>query len=162
MIVFQILPDFPEEHRSKARQTLLGLFSTSKRLPSSIFIAGVIDIEGPIFGGGFADIYRAMYRGKAVAVKRLHSYMNAEDVWLVRFHLIFGCTHMVIRMQQRFCREALVWQNLKNPYILPLIGIDRDSFSPALCMVSPWMELGTSLKYLRDNGRRTVNKLVSI
>ncbi|KAJ6537966.1 kinase-like domain-containing protein, partial [Mycena capillaripes] len=46
------------------------------------------------------------------------------------------------------CREALVWQQLRHPYIVPLIGIDTESFPSSLCMVSPWMKNGTSIKYL--------------
>jgi serine/threonine protein kinase len=63
---------------------------------------------------------------------------------------------------QLLCREALVWQGLRHKYILPLIGIDRESFLPSsFCMVSPWMNNGTVLKYLRDHGRKDVDKLVS-
>ncbi|KAJ7085485.1 kinase-like domain-containing protein [Mycena belliarum] len=51
---------------------------------------------------------------------------------------------------QKFCREALVWQALRHKYILPLIGIDRNSFS-SYCLVSPWMKHGTILKYLREH-----------
>ncbi|KAJ7286752.1 kinase-like domain-containing protein [Mycena rebaudengoi] len=63
---------------------------------------------------------------------------------------------------QKFCREALVWQDLQHPYILPLIGIDHESFpATSLCMVSPWMEHGTALRYLNDHGRANVNRLLS-
>ncbi|KAJ7809655.1 kinase-like domain-containing protein, partial [Mycena leptocephala] len=59
------------------------------------------------------------------------------------------------------CREALVWQHLQHSYILPLIGIDRETFPSSLCMVSPWMEHGTVLNYLNNNGRTNVDKLLS-
>ncbi|KAJ7622667.1 kinase-like domain-containing protein, partial [Mycena polygramma] len=65
------------------------------------------------------------------------------------------------RLGQQFCREALVWQHLQHPFILPLIGIDRETFPSSLCMVSPWMENGTVLKYLNDHGRANVDKLLS-
>jgi serine/threonine protein kinase len=63
---------------------------------------------------------------------------------------------------QKFCREALTWHNLRHPRTLPLIGIDRDSFSPSLCMVSPWMEHGTVLRYLDKHGRANVDRLVGL
>ncbi|KAJ7731250.1 kinase-like domain-containing protein, partial [Mycena metata] len=63
--------------------------------------------------------------------------------------------------KQQFCREALVWQQLRHPYILPLFGIDRQTFPSSLCMVSPWMQHGTVLKYLNDHGRGNVDKLLS-
>ncbi|KAJ7854911.1 kinase-like domain-containing protein, partial [Mycena leptocephala] len=65
-----------------------------------------------------------------------------------------------------FCREALVWQRLRHPYIVPLIGIDTESFPLSLCMVSPWMKNGTSIKYLSGMGsherQTTVDRLLSI
>jgi serine/threonine protein kinase len=46
---------------------------------------------------------------------------------------------------QRLCREALVWRQLKHPYILPFMGVDIDTFqsSDLVCLVTPWMDLGT-------------------
>ncbi|KAF8189991.1 kinase-like protein, partial [Mycena galopus ATCC 62051] len=58
------------------------------------------------------------------------------------------------------CKEALVWQGLRHRFILPLLGIDRATFAPSFCMVSPWMKYGTVLKYLRDRGRGDVNRLL--
>ncbi|KAJ6532311.1 kinase-like domain-containing protein [Mycena vulgaris] len=49
---------------------------------------------------------------------------------------------------KEFCSEALVWKGLRHPYIVPLIGIDTESFPSSLCMVSPWMSNGTALRYL--------------
>ncbi|KAJ7255747.1 kinase-like domain-containing protein, partial [Mycena rebaudengoi] len=60
-----------------------------------------------------------------------------------------------------FCREAHIWQHLRHSYILPMIGIDRDSFSPSLCMVSSWMENGRVLRYLDDHRRANVDRLLS-
>ncbi|KAJ6486687.1 kinase-like domain-containing protein, partial [Mycena sanguinolenta] len=57
-------------------------------------------------------------------------------------------------------KEALVWQDLRHPFILPLLGIDRVTFAPSFWMVSPWMKYGTVLKYLRDHGQGDVNRLL--
>ncbi|KAF7326385.1 Kinase-like protein [Mycena venus] len=64
------------------------------------------------------------------------------------------------RNRLQFFKEALVWQGLRHRFILPLLGIDRETFSPSFCMVSPWMKYGTVLKYLRDRGRGDVNRLL--
>ncbi|KAJ7353548.1 kinase-like domain-containing protein, partial [Mycena albidolilacea] len=50
---------------------------------------------------------------------------------------------------------------LQHSFILPLIGIDRETFPSSLCMVSPWMENGTILKYLNDHGRANIDQLLS-
>jgi serine/threonine-protein kinase TNNI3K len=73
------------------------------------------------------------------------------------FDSIFFRRH---RIGQKFFHEALVWRNLKHPFILPFIGIDCETFLSSLCMVSPWMEGGTVLKYLNDHGKACIDKLV--
>ncbi|KAJ7269790.1 kinase-like domain-containing protein, partial [Mycena rebaudengoi] len=125
---------------------ILKLSEACDKLPSSLFITGVARCdEHATFGGGFGDIYRATYAGKTVALKHVRTFLRDADLRRIRL---------------QFCREALVWQHLQHPHILPLIGIDRDSFPPSLCMVSPWMEHGTVLKYLNDHGRANVYRLV--
>ncbi|KAJ7921478.1 kinase-like domain-containing protein, partial [Mycena leptocephala] len=59
------------------------------------------------------------------------------------------------------CREALVWKDLDHPHILAFIGIDRDSFPSSLCMVSPWMENGTVVDYIKNYGYANVDKLLA-
>ncbi|KAJ6486663.1 kinase-like domain-containing protein, partial [Mycena sanguinolenta] len=116
------------------------------RLPSSLFIIGVEGRdEHPTFGGGFGDIYRASYDGQRVALKRMRHFLRGPELRRIRL---------------KFCREALVWKDLHHPNILPFLGIDRDSFSSSLCMVSPWMKHGTVLNYLKTHGFANVNKLL--
>lgn len=43
-----------------------------------------------------------------------------------------------------------------------MIGIDRETFPTASCMVSPWMTNGTVLMYLHDRGHGDLYRLVSI
>ncbi|KAJ7456411.1 kinase-like domain-containing protein [Mycena galericulata] len=64
------------------------------------------------------------------------------------------------RIRLQFCREALVWQRLQHEYVLPLIGIDRETFPLSFCMVSPWMKRGTVLNYLNHHGRADVDRLL--
>ncbi|KAJ6514551.1 kinase-like domain-containing protein [Mycena vulgaris] len=130
--------DLSQKHRSEAWKMMLRISSTHDQLPASMFITGVTNLDRkPKFGGGFSNIYRASYDGKPVALKRLRLYA--------------GLSPSTARL--KFYREALLWHNLHNPFILPLIGVDREMFSSELCFVSPWMELGTILSYLRENGR---------
>ncbi|EIN11233.1 kinase-like protein, partial [Punctularia strigosozonata HHB-11173 SS5] len=56
-------------------------------------------------------------------------------------------------------REALFWRQLKHPHILPLLGIDTDSFEPHMCMVSPLMLNGTLLDYIRRSGPHNVDRM---
>ncbi|KAJ7108186.1 kinase-like domain-containing protein [Mycena epipterygia] len=140
------------KYRSRARRLMRKLAETHEQLPSSLFISGVNDHdEHPTFGGGFGDVYRASYAEKMVALKRIRTF-TADSA-----------SH---RTRMPFCREALVWQGLRHRlyfqhrFIVPLLGIDRETFPSAFCMVSPWMKHGTILKYLRDRGRGDVDRLL--
>ncbi|KAJ7732395.1 kinase-like domain-containing protein [Mycena olivaceomarginata] len=114
------------------------------QLPTSLFIDGVSDAdEYPTFAGGFGDVYRAFYDGKRVALKRMRTFTPDST----------NPTRL------KFCREALLWQALHHPFILPFLGIDRHTFPASLCMVLPWMKYGTILKYLADRGREDVARL---
>ncbi|KAJ7233312.1 kinase-like domain-containing protein [Mycena rebaudengoi] len=135
------------EYNSKARRIILKLSEACDKLPLSLFITGITGRdEHATFRGGFGDIYRASYAGKTVALKHIPVYHRDAELRRIRL---------------KFCREALVWKDLQHPHILPMIGIDRESFSPSLCMVSPWMENGTVLRYLNDHGRVNVGRLLS-
>ncbi|KAJ7145846.1 kinase-like domain-containing protein [Mycena epipterygia] len=134
------------ERTAQARRLILRLSEARDQLPSSLFITGVADRdEHPTFCGGFGDIYRATYNGGTVAVKRIRVFIAGAEAQRTRL---------------QFCREALVWQTLRHKYILPLLGIDRETFPPAFCMVSPWMKHGTVLKHLSEHGRARVDTLV--
>ncbi|KAK7055202.1 kinase-like domain-containing protein [Favolaschia claudopus] len=134
------------EHR-RARRMVRRISEAFESLPSSLFIPNAVRTREihPTCGGGFGDIYRATVDGKPVALKRMRQFLQGSD--LRRIHL-------------KFCREALIWKDLKHPHILPLIGIDRDSFPDFLCMVSPWMEHGTVIDYLKKHGHDIVDKLL--
>ncbi|KAF7373176.1 Kinase-like protein [Mycena sanguinolenta] len=139
---FMIAP----EHNRMARRIIRKLSASSDRLPSSLFIVGIKGRdEHPTFGGGFGDIYRASYGDQRVALKRMRHFLHGSD--LRRMHL-------------EFCREALVWKDLHHPYILPFLGIDRDSFPTTLCMVSPWMKNGSVMNYLKTHGHANVDMLL--
>ncbi|TFK43199.1 hypothetical protein BDQ12DRAFT_168524 [Crucibulum laeve] len=115
-------------------------------LPSSLFIEGVeLRERDPIDGGGFADIYRGSYRGKDVALKRIRIFQDRQKI------------------HKNFCREALIWRHLRHPHVLPFIGVDSSTFQPFLCMISPWMQHGTIMKHLEENGSMNIsNRLFEV
>ncbi|KAK7032682.1 kinase-like protein [Favolaschia claudopus] len=118
---------------SKARRLIGKLAKACDKLPSSLIISGVTQRdEHATFCGGFGDVFKAMYQGKPVALKHMRMFQGTDQR----------------DIRRKFCREALVWQRLRHPYIVPLIGIDTESFPSSLSMVSPWMKNGTVIKYL--------------
>ncbi|KAJ6518288.1 kinase-like domain-containing protein [Mycena vitilis] len=134
---------------SRACRLVGKLAKACDKLPSSLFIYGVDQRdEHASFCGGFGDVFKAMYHGNPVALKHMRIFQGTDQQHIKR----------------KFTREALVWQRLRDPYIVPLIGIDTESFPSSLCLVSPWMRNGTVIKYLTGIGRadrqRTVDRLI--
>ena len=50
---------------------------------------------------------------------------------------------------QRFCREAIRWDALNHPNILPLLGVTMDGGQ--FVMVSEWMENGNVIEFIRSH-----------
>ncbi|KZT22026.1 kinase-like protein [Neolentinus lepideus HHB14362 ss-1] len=85
----------------------------------------------------------ASYSGKAIALKRLRV-----------FH---GTAEERIKIRKKFCKEALIWQQLRHRFVLPFLGIDVVTFAPLMCMVSPWMSNGTIIQCLERTDPLDVN-----
>ncbi|KAJ7468576.1 kinase-like domain-containing protein [Mycena latifolia] len=136
------------EDRQAAERLKQNLSECFDQAHSSLLIYGVTEREQrPSVCGSGSDIYRASYRSDTVALKRLRVFID-DDLRTI--------------LQKKFYREALIWQNLVHPHILPLFGVYCEPLSSSLFMVSPWMEEGTVLCYLKANGRAVaiVNKLL--
>ncbi|KAJ7275887.1 kinase-like domain-containing protein, partial [Mycena rebaudengoi] len=137
-----------QEHSLMARRIIRKLSASCERLPSSLFITGVTGKEDrPTAGGGYADIYRASYGDQIVALKYIRPVQSMPNSDLRRIHL-------------KFCREALVWKELRHPYILPFLGVEGDNFPLSLCLVSSWMEQGTVLNHLKEYGHTDVDRFL--
>ncbi|KAF7325118.1 Kinase-like protein [Mycena kentingensis (nom. inval.)] len=143
-----------KEAKGKAQKIMGKLAKRCYRLPQSLFITGVSECSAwPQKGGGYGDVFQAMLNGVPVALKRLRMYAPGPTSGKHRGTL---------------CKEALLWQQLSHDLghknILPLLGIDSDSFSPVFCMVSPWMKNGTVNDFLANirgaDRIRTVNTLI--
>ncbi len=56
---------------------LVGLSRRAQILPSTLFIDGVeCKDRNAVAGGGFADIYRGLFGGQEVALKRIRTFTN--------------------------------------------------------------------------------------
>ncbi|KAJ7604322.1 kinase-like domain-containing protein [Mycena rosella] len=136
-----------QENASKAQSMIQKLYIICDKAPSSLFVTAVSGCgEHPVSGGAFSDIFRASYRGQPVGLK-----------WLRIFHRGSGVRHI----RSMVFQAAQTWKDLDHPNILPFIGIDRDTFSSSLALVSPWMEKGNVVQHLTNYGRASVNKLLS-
>ncbi|KAH8798545.1 kinase-like domain-containing protein, partial [Flagelloscypha sp. PMI_526] len=108
-------------------------------LPSSFFVTDIERKgENPIAGGGFADVYRGKWHGQEVCLKVLRVYLGAEG-------------HNKDSAVSDFFKEAIVWQRLNHPNIMPFLGVDKTCFPGRLAFVSPFMENLDVMTFLRAN-----------
>ncbi|KAK1219883.1 hypothetical protein PQX77_017363 [Marasmius sp. AFHP31] len=133
--------------RERIHCLLVTLCKKSTKLPQSMFITGVAPVQhrnANICGGAFGDVFRSTYEDKHVALKRLRVFRGSDQG----------------KMYKKFCKEALLWKRLKHRFVLPLMGIDADSFPRQPCMVSPWMFNGTASEFLKRRPKADVDKLL--
>ncbi|KAG6808442.1 hypothetical protein H0H92_004106 [Tricholoma furcatifolium] len=91
----------------------------------------VLEEQQPVTSGGFADIYRAAFRSQRVALKVLRIYPDRyPEIWKI------------------LAKEAILWSQLTHPNVLPFYGLFR--FGNQMSMVSPWMDDGGIMIYLRN------------
>ncbi|KDQ51599.1 hypothetical protein JAAARDRAFT_199053 [Jaapia argillacea MUCL 33604] len=109
----------------------------SQQLPPSLFIKDIYNYgKDPIAGGGFADIFKGSWGGKAVAMKRVRFFLTQ--------------TRELVKHQQMFAQQVLVWCQLKHDSIVPLWGIWSQSPELVPYMILPWMENGNVMNYTQD------------
>jgi serine/threonine protein kinase len=77
--------------------------------------------------GGFSEIYKGSYKGKAVAIKKLKVWLLGEETLM------------------EFQKEAEVLASLFHPNILVMVGITT---FPSLSIITPWAARGSLEKYL--------------
>jgi len=130
--------DTPET-RHKLRSLLVALSKESNAFPSTLFVTTEIADKLTIDRiGHFAYVHTGLYKDEKVAVK-MFRVTTGDDM------------HLELRKQ--FYREMLLWQQLRNQYILPVLGIDHVAFRNFDCLVYPWMEHGNindTIHYLQE------------
>ncbi|KAG9100172.1 hypothetical protein FS749_016035 [Ceratobasidium sp. UAMH 11750] len=93
--------------------------------------------RAPISGGGFGDIYQGtLSGGERVAIKCPRLYLQQNDT----------DSHKVLK---HAARELYVWSRLKHNNVLELLGLAL--FRDQMAMISPWMESGALLDYIKRN-----------
>ncbi|KAG9017648.1 hypothetical protein FRB90_000385 [Tulasnella sp. 427] len=110
-----------------------------KSRPEKAF-SGVCDISALVLhpdpvdlSGGFADVYKANHPELGfLALKRPRGACQPGSI---------GYRHLE--------KEGAIWKNLEHPNVLKFLGIHRDS--QTIYLVSPYMENGTVVQYLRTH-----------
>ena len=109
------------------------------------------------------DIHKGYIGQQVVCLKVLRFFSSQEDrekrlgkVAYIRWCPL-GCLTLI--PQQDFSREVLVWSQLSHPNVLPFLGASKTLF-PSFCLISPWMNNGNILAYLKTHPEH--NRLNSV
>ncbi|KDQ11463.1 hypothetical protein BOTBODRAFT_456001 [Botryobasidium botryosum FD-172 SS1] len=115
---------------------LSSIYSAHKRYPVGSVLHGceIAPMKPEKSGeGGFSDCWEGVFLGRhKVAMKTLRAHLADEAA------------------ERRLKRETNVWSRLNHPNVLPFIGL-YISAEPRSYMISPWMENGHALDYLKLN-----------
>ncbi|KAF8150329.1 kinase-like domain-containing protein [Mycena galopus ATCC 62051] len=114
-------------------KALLRLSHASGLYPQCFTLTGLQKVGPQVDGGGFGDIWKGLVHGHSVCVKIMRIFQNdrVED------------------LLKEFSREALIWRQLCHPNLLPFFGLYYHDLDNRLCLVSPWMENGNIVEFLR-------------
>ncbi|ESK86444.1 WD40 repeat-like protein [Moniliophthora roreri MCA 2997] len=149
--LLQLLIDSPRisaRLRSSICTTMIRLSKASDLHPSCLTIKSLNTIGNhPVAAGGFGDIWKGILGGESgqlVCLKVVKMYLMSD----------------MKRLMKEYLREAIVWRQLRHPNILPCLGLYYlDCSQERICLVSPWMENGNLVQFLRDRPRDSVNHL---
>ncbi|KAJ3552781.1 hypothetical protein NP233_g12795 [Leucocoprinus birnbaumii] len=146
----QLLADFlskvldstslPISHTKMERILLLlsHLAQVFNVFPVSYELKGVdCDLNKPLDGGGFGNVYKAVHKDQAVCVKAIRIYEQQSNEGRLR----------------ALSKELVLWAHLFHVNVVPFYGVWIIESSPSLRIgiVSPWMENGNLSNYLTNN-----------
>ncbi|KAJ7895485.1 kinase-like domain-containing protein [Mycena olivaceomarginata] len=101
--------------------TLCRLSRVSGLHPRCFALTKVEKVGQQMAGGGFGDIWKGLVGGQTMIP--------------------------VLTFVQEFGREAVIWRQLCHPNLLPFFGMYH--LENRLCLVSPWMENGNVMEFLK-------------
>ncbi|ESK84818.1 Dbl domain-containing protein [Moniliophthora roreri MCA 2997] len=145
--LLQLLIDFPgtpPHLRTSICSTMLRLSRKQLLHPRCLSIHNVSVIgRYPVAGGGFGDIWKGALGSQVVCLKVVKMYIMAD----------------VQQLLKEYLREVIVWRQLKHPNILPCLGLYYlDDNRERLCLVSPWMDNGNLVDFLKDRSCESIDR----
>ncbi|KAG7090229.1 hypothetical protein E1B28_011829 [Marasmius oreades] len=130
---------------------MLRLSKRSGLCPRCLMIENVEKLGNfPVGGGTFGDVWRGKIGKRTFVCLKVVKIYHDSDVQ---------------KLLNEYMREAIVWQQLEHPNLLPFIGVYfMGKNLEQICLVSPWMERGNLACYLKDTSRDHVDhySLVSV
>ncbi|KAK1218196.1 Rho guanine nucleotide exchange factor [Marasmius sp. AFHP31] len=121
--------------RSTIFKVMLRLSKESGLCPKCLTISDVKKSgKRQVAGGGFGDVWMGEFRNRTVCLKLVRLFADTD----------------IQKVVKEYMQEAMVWQQLEHPNLLPFIGLYRfDDEEGRMCLVSPWMEEGNLPAFLQ-------------
>ncbi|KAF9257347.1 kinase-like protein [Marasmius fiardii PR-910] len=137
------LSDVATNLRSLMLKMMLQLSKRSGLCPQCLMIENVERLgDRPVAHGGFGDVWKGKIGQQIVCLKTVKVYEFSD----------------ISKLLKEYMREAIVWQQLKHPNLLPFLGMCYlDKAQTQLCLVSPWMERGNLVRFLENTPRADVD-----
>ncbi|KAK6966784.1 kinase-like domain-containing protein [Favolaschia claudopus] len=120
------------------------LSRASNLYPRCFTLTGLHKVGTQVAGGGYGDIWKGLVRGQSVCVKMLRIFQESDIAMAVK----------------EFGAEALIWRQLYHPNVLPFFGLYH--IEQRLCLISPWMQNGNIMEFLRANSPDTPRRFSMI
>ncbi|KAK7027406.1 hypothetical protein VNI00_015242 [Paramarasmius palmivorus] len=146
-------PGVTQSLRTSICTTMRRLSEKNGISPSCLTIKGITKLapgkDPKVASDGFGDIWKG-HLG------------DSEDQFVlclkvVKVHLMSDMK----RLLNEYLREAITWRQLRHPNILPCLGLYylRVENTQRLCLISPWMEDGNLVEFLKTQPPETVNRI---
>ncbi|KAF9260005.1 hypothetical protein L218DRAFT_932993 [Marasmius fiardii PR-910] len=122
---------------------MISLCRRSGRHPQCLTIRGVEKLgQYPVGGGAFGDVWRGKVGEQLVCLKVIRAFETSD----------------VQQILKDYMQEAVIWRQLNHQNVLPFMGAYYlDSEQKQLALVSPWMERGNLVQYLKNTPVKDVD-----
>ncbi|KAF5353185.1 hypothetical protein D9756_008110 [Leucocoprinus leucothites] len=146
--------DLPEnDTRKEILHTLTSLARTALVFPECLKLEGVsCDFNPLIHAGDLGDIYKGDFGDQVVCVKAIRQTPTVHThEQLLKASPNVRSRHTVLIFFQTHVKEAILSAHMSHKNILPFYGVHLCSVGyHKVCIISPWMEHGDLLQYLKD------------
>ncbi|KAK1227530.1 hypothetical protein PQX77_009437 [Marasmius sp. AFHP31] len=137
-------PNVPKTLRSSLFNVMIRLSRNSGLHPRCLTIQNVEKLgEHPEGGGAFGDVWKGKIGGSSLVCIKVIRAFSVTDVE---------------KMLKDYIQEAIVWRQLNHRNLLPFMGIFYlDNDRKRLCLVSPWMEQGNLVQFLKNTSSEMID-----
>ncbi|KAK7019397.1 hypothetical protein VNI00_018086 [Paramarasmius palmivorus] len=140
-------PGISKNLRASIYTTMIRFSKRNSICPSCLTIRGPTKLgKDPVTGGGFGDIWKGRLgevAGRIVRLKVVTVYLMSD----------------MKRLLKEYLREAIIWRQLRHPNLLPCLGLYYLDDTQRVCLVSPWMENGNLVDFLRNQPPEAVDRV---